>query len=75
MLRDRTTDPESDRRLQSVVGALDLLRLDLLRLSAADADVGELTRDLDQAMRLSEDIEARLQAHDETGRMLSTDLP
>jgi hypothetical protein len=75
LLRDRTPDPESDRRLQSVVAALELLRLDLLRLSAADADMDDLTRDLEQARRVSDDIEARLQAHDEMGRILSSDAP
>ncbi len=75
VLRDRTPDPASDRRLQSVVAALDLLRLDLLRLSAADADTNDLTRDLEQARRVSDEIEARLQAHVEVNRILSSDSP
>jgi serine/threonine-protein kinase len=75
ILRDRTPDPETDRRLQSVVAALELLRLDLLRLSTADADTSDLTRDLEQAKRVSEDIEARLQANVEVNRLLSSDSP
>jgi len=39
-LRERTPSPETDRRLQSVVAALDLLRLDLLRLNAAAIELG-----------------------------------
>jgi eukaryotic-like serine/threonine-protein kinase len=73
VLRDRTPDPESDRRLQSVVAALEMLRLDLLRLNAAAIDTGDLTRDLDEARRISDDIEARLQANDEVGRLLRSD--
>ncbi len=70
VLRDRTPNPETDRRLQSVVAALELLRLDLLRLSAADVDTGDLTRDLDDARRLSDDIDARLEANAEVHRLL-----
>jgi serine/threonine-protein kinase len=70
VLRDRTPNPETDRRLQSVVAALEMLRLDLLRLSAADVDTGDLTRDLDDARRLSDDIDARLEANEEVHRLL-----
>jgi serine/threonine-protein kinase len=70
LLRDRTPNPETDRRLQSVVAALEMLRLDLLRLSAADVDTGDLTRDLDDARRLSDDIDARLEANEEVHRLL-----
>jgi serine/threonine-protein kinase len=75
ILRDRTPNPETDRRLQSVVAALELLRLDLLRLSAADADTSDLTKDLSEARRVSEEIEARLQAQVEVNRLLSPDSP
>ena len=61
-LRERTPNPETDRRLQSVLAALEMLRLDLLRLSAASSDTGDLTRDLDAARRLSDEIDARLAA-------------
>ena len=73
LLRDRTPNPETDRRLQSVVAALEMLRLDLLRLSAADVDTGDLTRDLDDARRLSDDIDARLEANEEVRRLLRSD--
>jgi hypothetical protein len=69
-LRDRTPNPETDRRLQSVVAALEMLRLDLLRLNAAAIDTGDLTRDLDEARRVSDDIDARLQANAEVERLL-----
>jgi hypothetical protein len=73
LLRDRTPSPETDRRLQSVVAALEMLRLDLLRLSAADVDTGDLTRDLDDARRLSDDVDARLEANEEVRRLLRPD--
>jgi hypothetical protein len=53
-----------------VVAALEMLRLDLLRLSATDLDTGDLTRDLDDARRLSDDIDARLEANEEVHRLL-----
>jgi serine/threonine-protein kinase len=70
LLRDRTPHPETDRRLQSVVAVLEMLRLDLLRLTATDVDTGDLTRALDDARRLSEDIDARLEANEEVSRLL-----
>ena len=73
-LRDRTPSPETDRRLQSVVAALEMLRLDLLRLTATSIDTGDLTRDLDEARRISDDIDARLQANDEVRRLLRPDI-
>ncbi len=74
LLRDRTPNPETDRRLQSVVAALEMLRLDLLRLSATSVDTSDLTRDLDDARRLSDDIDARLEANEEVRRLLQSDL-
>ena len=72
LLRDRTPSPETDRRLQSVVAALEMLRLDLLRLSTSSADTSDFTRDLDEARRLSDDIDARLEANDEVRRLLQS---
>jgi hypothetical protein len=73
LLRERTPNPETDRRLQSVVAALEMLRLDLLRLTAAGVDTADLTRDLDAARRISDEIDARLQANNEVGRLLQSD--
>ena len=73
VLRDRTPNPETDRRLQSVVAALEMLRLDLLRFTLTDVDTADLTRDLDEARRLSDDIDARLHGDDEVGRLLRSD--
>lgn len=74
-LRDRTPSPESDRRLQSVVAALEMLRLDLLRLTAASADTSDLTRDFENARRLSDEIDARLRGNDEAARLLEPETP
>ena len=73
VLRDRTPNPETDRRLQSVVAALEILRLDLLRVSTTNVDTADLTRDLDDAQRLSDDIDARLAATEEVHRLLRRD--
>jgi len=72
-LRDRTPNPESDARLQSVFAALDMLRLDLLRVVAASAGSGDLTTDLEEARRVSDEIEARLQAQADVHRLLRPD--
>jgi eukaryotic-like serine/threonine-protein kinase len=72
-LRERTSSPETDRRLQSAVAALELLRLDLRRVKAAAIDPGDLTRDLDEARRVSDDIDARLRANAEVARFVWSD--
>jgi serine/threonine-protein kinase len=73
ILRERTSNPETDRRLQSAVAALEVLRLDLLRFKAAAIDTGDLTRDLDEARRVSDDIDARLRASVELAEFLWSD--
>ena len=55
----------ASEREASAVAALESLRLDLLRLKAGAAPKGELTRDLDEAARIGERIDARLDTHDE----------
>ena len=54
----------ADREAMAVA-ALESLRLDLLRLNAGGAPKGELTRDLDDAVRIGERIDARLARRDE----------
>jgi len=73
VLRERTSNPETDRRLQSAVAALEVLRLDLLGVKAAAIDTDDLTRDLDDARRVSDDIDARLRASAEVERFLWSD--
>jgi len=53
-------DETAVEREASAVAALESLRLDLLRLSAGGAPKGELTRDLDRAAHIGEEIDARL---------------
>jgi serine/threonine-protein kinase len=57
-------DGAGDRNA-SAVAALESLRLDLLRLSAGGTAKGELTRDLDEAARIGERIDARLARGDD----------
>ena len=54
-----------------------MLRLDLLRLQAASADaaLGDLTTDFENARRLSDEIEARLRGNDELARLLEAEAP
>ena len=56
---------EAAEREAMAVAALESLRLDLLRMNAGGAPRGELTRDLDDAARIGERIDARLARHDE----------
>ena len=64
-LRKRTPDPERDTRSTLVVAALESLRLDLLRLHAAGVSPDDLTRDLEAAARVGDDIARHLAARDE----------
>ena len=52
--------PKRDARLSSVVAAIEVLRLDLMRLHTAAASPDDLTRDLDAAARVGDLINARL---------------
>jgi hypothetical protein len=58
-------DGAAEEREASAVAALESLRLDLLRLSAGGAPRGELTRDLADAERIGEQIDASLAERDE----------
>jgi serine/threonine-protein kinase len=59
------SDGDAHEREASAVAALESLRLDLLRLKAGGAAKGELTRDLEQAERIGQRIEAHLADRDE----------
>jgi hypothetical protein len=58
--RDRSADREA-----SAVAALESLRLDLLRLSAGGLAKGDLTREIEDAARIGEEIDAHLADRDE----------
>jgi serine/threonine-protein kinase len=61
----RDGEPAMAEREASAVAALEALRLDLLRLSAGGAPKGELTRDLEEAERIGNAIDAELANRDE----------
>ena len=65
----RSADPDGRERLASTFAALENLRLDLLRLRASSQ--GDLTADLDAARRVTERIDALVQAN----RELDTPTP
>lgn len=58
-------DAGGSERLASTLAALEQVRLDLLRLRAGTGSEGELTEDLDAARRVTERIDALLEAHRE----------
>ena len=65
--------PERDERVAVAVAALETLRLDLLRLHAAGGPADDLTRDLEAAARIGDEIAARValapdHAHNTTTR-------
>jgi len=64
-------DADGNKRLASTLAALEHVRLDLLRLRAGTGNEGELTADLDAARRVTERIEALLDAR----RELETPTP
>jgi serine/threonine-protein kinase len=69
-LRERTADPAAAKRLATAVAALETLRLDLLRLHAGNVTVDELTRDLEAARRVGEDIDAEVAGADAVRRLV-----
>ncbi len=66
----RTAGPDASRRLTEVVAALEMLRLDLLRLAGGRLSTDELTRHLSGVRRIGERVDAQLEAEKEVGRML-----
>jgi hypothetical protein len=61
-LRAGAGTPEGAARLATAVAALETLRLDLLKLHAGMGSVDELTRDLDAARALGEQVDTQLEA-------------
>ncbi len=59
-LRQQSDDPAAAARLATAVAALETLRLDLLRLHAGSASLDELTRDLEAAHQVGEEIDAEV---------------
>jgi serine/threonine-protein kinase len=74
-LRLQTPSPEEDGRGALIVGALEALRLDLLRLHAESGSPDDLTRDLEAAARISNDIAAQLAKRDVDRSVGFTPLP
>jgi hypothetical protein len=70
-LRARTPVPERNERLAAAVAALETIRLDLLRLHAAAGTPGDLTRDIEAAKRLSDEIGARVERIDNARRLIT----
>ncbi|MDH3497558.1 MAG: serine/threonine protein kinase [Gemmatimonadota bacterium] len=65
-LRADATDPETNGRLATAVAALETLRLDLLRLHAGTGTLDELTRNLEAARRIGDEVDAALAGQRET---------
>lgn len=63
-------DSRAAERRASVVATLEALRLDLLRLHAGSATLDDLTSNLEAARRIHDEIDARIDARRELGRLL-----
>ncbi|HUF31510.1 MAG TPA: serine/threonine-protein kinase [Gemmatimonadaceae bacterium] len=66
-LRTAGTGVESARQLETVVGALEALRLELLRLHAGGGSLEGLARDLDAARHIGRLVDSELQLRDYLG--------
>ena len=73
-LRRRTPHPDLDQHSTIVVAALESLRLDLLRLHAASASPDDLTRDIEAAERIGDEIAAQLAARESVERIVRGEL-
>ena len=67
---DRNAEGAWDERLQAAVGAIETLRLGLLRLHAQQGEAGSLTADLDAARDLAERIDYAVSAEAEVRGLL-----
>ena len=69
-LRSRAQSPSRDEKLTAVIAALDTIKLDLMRLGFEDSASHALTRDLEAATRIGDEIRALLDARGEVDRLL-----
>jgi serine/threonine-protein kinase len=69
-LRSRFDDPASAQRLQTVVTAMEGLRLDLLRVKAGTVEPSALTAQIDAARLVGEHVDALLRGRDEVESLL-----
>ncbi len=60
----------AERRLAEVVGALETIRLQLLRMHAGAGVSGDVTADLGAALRLSQDLEYLIEGQREVNQLL-----
>jgi hypothetical protein len=60
-LRQHAGTPDGAARLATAVAILETLRLDLLRLHAGAGSLDELTRDLEAARQVGEEVDAHVQ--------------
>jgi serine/threonine-protein kinase len=67
---DRDADGPWAERLEAAVGAIETLRLGLLRLHAQQGEAGSLTADLDSARDLAERIDYAVAAGDDVAGLL-----
>lgn len=69
----RNGSGHTDSRLRTAVAALEHLRLQLLQVSADKVSMDELTKNLDQARRIAEQVEGVLAV--QTGTATFTSRP
>ena len=67
-MREHTPDPSSNDRFITTVALLETLRLDLLRLHASAASVADLTRHLDAATRIGDEVSLQMRAQLDVNR-------
>jgi serine/threonine-protein kinase len=63
-LRGRAQEGSADQKVQTVVSALESMRLELLRLHAGGGSIDGLTRDLDAARQIGREVDAVLEVRD-----------
>jgi hypothetical protein len=68
--RVRALRDQASQRMQQAVGALETLRVDLLRLSAGTVEIGSVTTRLGSAREVAADIERLLAAQEEVTELL-----
>ncbi len=68
--RVRSLRDQATQRMQQAVGALETLRVDLLRLSAGTVEIGSVTTRLGNAREVAADIERLLEAQEEVTELL-----